>query len=448
MMNRAQHQMRGFLFLFGFLLLVILLENNHTVALSVPQVPWRHAFHTRSIGRNTVFGGGMLFWRLGSVNNNSEQNCFEIVDHSNVIDDILIEDAYRKAQESDEDWYAMIMSDMFGVESIDDRKKASGKFESVYVEREDDDTITSDQGLNSFCAGPNEMLKTSANSTLHGASRFTSMAGKDSRRTDERRHGTDDNSEEYCGERSSRVSFSKNKSRDFFSANDEMNPEGFAMLRFVDQRGRHKTIEVDALIELGYRWSDIQRLRSIAVEKIVKSGLQKPKRGIPRNWIVLSKSPEIDFIRKSAKLQRVTKDGSKRRPQSLPKEARQLPGSGGNIGIEIGERKRVSAFKQGSSDTFRSSTDDKFWMDVRTFTSYLRKEAQLRLSILGPSWSDAVKGESRWRLKIYKNWLVMINDAKRERPIRSKRRGRRRATTEVEGVRSKRGQGKKERRQR
>ena len=174
-----------------------------------------------------------------------------------------------------------------------------------------------------------------------------------------------------------------------------MNPEGIAMLRFVDQRGRHKTIEVDALIELGYRWSDIQKLRSIAVEKIVKSGLQKPKGGIPKNWIVLSKSPEIDFIRKSAKLQRVTKDGSKRRPQ-----LRQLPGSGGNIGIELGETKRVSASKKGSSDTFRSSTDDNFWMDVGTFTSYLRKEAQLRLSILGPSWSDAVKGESRWRLKI------------------------------------------------
>lgn len=216
MMNRAQHHMRGFLFPFGFLLLVILLGNNHVVSLSVPRVPLRHALHTRSIGRNTIFGGGMLFWRLGSVNNNSEQNFLGIVDHSNVIDDILIEDAYRKAQESDEDWYAMIMSDIFGVESIDDRKKANGKFESVYVEKEDDDTITSDEGLNSLCSGPNEMLKTSANSTIHGASRFTSIAGEDSRRTDERRHCTDDNSEEFCGERTSRVSFSKNKSRAFF----------------------------------------------------------------------------------------------------------------------------------------------------------------------------------------------------------------------------------------
>lgn len=108
----------------------------------------------------------------------------------------------------------------------------------------------------------------------------------------------------------------------------------------------------------------------------------------------------------------------------------------------------MSASKQGSSDAFDSSTDDNFWMDVGTFTSYLRKEAHLRLSILGPSWSDAVKGESRWRLKIYKNWLEMMNDPKRENAIRSKRRGRRRATTEIERVRSKRGTKRKRARQR
>ena len=64
-------------------------------------------------------------------------------------------------------------------------------------------------------------------------------------------------------------------------------------------------------------------------------------------------------------------------------------------------------------------------MDVETFTSYLQKEAQLRLLILGPSWSDAVKDESRWRLKIYKNWLaIVINYPKRGKPIRPKAMGK------------------------
>ena len=45
------------------------------------------------------------------------------------------------------------------------------------------------------------------------------------------------------------------------------------------------------------------------------------------------------------------------------------------------------------------------WMDLDTFRGFLRKEASFRLSILGPDWSDAVKGESRWRYKMYKSWL-------------------------------------------
>ena len=427
--------MGNFVLAFGIFLLVPLLGNNLTIALSLSQN--LHAVHHY----------GMLLSRERRLNKVTERNLSESLDHCDGVDNNLIEDAYRRAQESDEDWYSMIMSDILGIEESEDDKKASSKFESFYVEREEADAVSFDQGLNSFLAGPNETLMTSANSTILGASRFTLLTRENSSNTDGGRHDTKDSSEENGDDGTSTLFPSENDIRASLSANDGMAPKGIAMLRYVDQRGLQKTIEVDVLMDFGYRLSDIKKLRSTAVEKIVKLGLRKPKRGIPKNWIVLSRGPEIDFIRKSADVKRVTNDGSRRsRSHFLKKKARQLPDSERRVEIANGKRRKINAPKQGSRDTLDSSIDDDFWMDVGTFTSYLRKEAQLRLSILGPSWSEAVKDESRWRLEMYKNWLVMINDPKREKPIRSKRsRGRRRATTEMEEVRFKRRQGKRAR---
>ena len=440
-----------FLLIFGVALLVPFLGNHLTIALSTSASSrnpiLRHALHTHLKGRNYVYGEGMLLSRLGSMKKETERNLLENVDHSNNRHDD-IEDAHRKAQESDEDWYAMIMSDILGVEeSKDDTKKESGEVESSFVEREADDTVGFDQGINPFLAGPNKVHLTSSNSTSQGASdTIPSMMRKNSSRADEERYCIDDSSEENCDDGAFPLSLPQNKNRAPWAANDGMNQEGIVVLRYVDQRGLQKTIEVDVLMDLGYRLSDIQKLRGIAIDKIVKSGFQKPKGGVPKNWTVLSSSPEVevDFIRKSAKMKRESQDGSKcSRSQSPSNEARDLPGSGERIEIDIRKRRKMSVSKQGSSDSSSSRTNDNFWMDVGTFTSYLRKEAQLRLSILGPSWSDAVKDESRWRLKIYKNWLaIMINEPKRGKPMRSKRRGRprRATTTEVEGVRTKKRQ--------
>ena len=51
-----------------------------------------------------------------------------------------------------------------------------------------------------------------------------------------------------------------------------------------------------------------------------------------------------------------------------------------------------------------------FWMNLPTFRSFLRREAQMRLSVLGPRWSEAVKEESRWRLEVYRRWLRLFKN--------------------------------------
>lgn len=56
------------------------------------------------------------------------------------------------------------------------------------------------------------------------------------------------------------------------------------------------------------------------------------------------------------------------------------------------------------------SKSSSIWMDIPTFKQYLRTEAELRLAILGPDWEDWVKGESDWRLNLYKSWLDVVDN--------------------------------------
>lgn len=73
----------------------------------------------------------------------------------------------------------------------------------------------------------------------------------------------------------------------------------------------------------------------------------------------------------------------------------------------LAARERNLRFDQGS---FNGPQPNKFWMDLPTFKSFLRKEAQLRLKILGPDWTESVLDESRWRYDLYKTWLTMLDE--------------------------------------
>jgi hypothetical protein len=50
------------------------------------------------------------------------------------------------------------------------------------------------------------------------------------------------------------------------------------------------------------------------------------------------------------------------------------------------------------------------WMDMDTFRTLLRNEAELRLRILGDDWASTVKQESEWRLNLYKKWLWTLHN--------------------------------------
>ena len=59
-------------------------------------------------------------------------------------------------------------------------------------------------------------------------------------------------------------------------------------------------------------------------------------------------------------------------------------------------------------------------VDMDTFRDLLRKEAELRLRILGEDWKPTVKKESKWRLDLYKEWLWSLSEGVGEPAVESR----------------------------
>jgi len=75
-----------------------------------------------------------------------------------------------------------------------------------------------------------------------------------------------------------------------------------------------------------------------------------------------------------------------------------------------GQRRDILIDRGNFNDNDDNLPPNKFWMDLPTFRDFLRKEAQLRLKILGPDWKETVLDESRWRYDLYKTWLTMLDE--------------------------------------
>ena len=215
----------------------------------------------------------------------------------------------------------------------------------------------------------------------------------------------------------------------------------------MESRDQEQADYVEILLDLGYSVAETRRLGSFAVEEIVQSGLQRPKEGIPKRWIVQSDASESDmrhgFSNESNSIARIRKkEIRKGNPSNAGKRKSMNPSNTGRRRESHHRNRRKGGFSQVSGESFKNNRSDEFWMDAETFSSFLRKEAQFRLSILGPGWSEAVKGESQWRLQIYKKWLAMINKTETKKSNREARTGRyeRRSRTRQKG------RGRKERR--
>lgn len=195
-----------------------------------------------------------------------------------------------------------------------------------------------------------------------------------------------------------------------------------------------------ALTRLGYTSDEIAFLQPDALSLILEDEIAKPRRGVPPQWkvspsqkrvleddvriVTKERAKEILESSKTRKPPLVEDDRAETRRKSVREEEslggrRRIPTPGQDD--EARQRvRRIQEREQSPSTKLRPSPSkdrgdpprpvNPVWIDMDTFRDLLRKEAELRVRILGDDWKQTVKKESKWRLDLYKEWLWSLSE--------------------------------------
>ena len=242
--------------------------------------------------------------------------------------------------------------------------------------------------------------------------------------------------------------------RDRSKAKDDDNDDD-ALVQYTDMYDNVQRIPMSSLSKLGYTMKDVIKLQAGVLELIIEDEMPMPKDGLPGRWMVEGRDQkEVKILKKrksaaaasaststSNRSDSTRRDGSRKRSSDnededeVEDERMRTRGRGASRDRDRdrdrprsdrrrrGETKtrrkplsqRNSRRNDGDGDNNRDSNgreseSNSLWMDIPTFKQYLRREADLRLTILGPDWEDWVKGESDWRLNLFKNWLGVVEN--------------------------------------
>jgi len=330
-----------------------------------------------------------------------------------------IDELYRIAMEEDEEWYNEFVRDVLGEENIaitSSTKEESGdvlksgsesqsdsdpKRRVKKKEEEDshpemvvkEETVSSSPDIGEKLeeekeqAAPSEPLNAQVNTKI----------------------AEDENEEDRATD--------ENQTRE---SSIKTNPEDDVLVQYTDMYNNVQRVPMSVLSGLGYDMAGVARLQAAVLELIIDDEMSMPKEGLPRRWMVESRdSKEVKILKKRApvteknnmeddnrqsrksrtsrsRTEETRGDRRERQSQKVPDEQRR-------------GRSRPNK-KAGMDDGAMGGESSTLWMDIPTFKQYLRREADLRLMIIGPDWEDWVKGESDWRLKLYKNWLDVVEN--------------------------------------
>jgi hypothetical protein len=200
-----------------------------------------------------------------------------------------------------------------------------------------------------------------------------------------------------------------------------------------------------ALTRLGYVAEEVLFLQPDALSLILDDKIAKPRRGVPQQWKVSPSQKKVlqDDVRimtkdqakeilessKSKKqpqrtLERDQEVPKRRRPREEdedPKRRKRRPTAEQDAEARqrvrnIGEQQRRPNTEKKVRPTLSNDRGDPptpvnpVWVDINTFRDLLRREAEMRVRILGSDWKKTVKEESKWRLDLYKEWLWSLSD--------------------------------------
>ena len=351
-----------------------------------------------------------------------------------------IEELYQLAMKEDEEWYNSFIKDVLGENEVIenksndiikniDKKKNNGE-ENTMMQNQQDSKNSSkgwyvgqgqhqEQEQVKREERSKENMKRSKESNMDNKIDMTPKGGKNNSNNDIKQ---DDSitEQKFVEENQDNISSTNNNHNNNNNNKDE--EEDDFIINFVDMYNIEQKVPMSIMSRLGYRGADIVKLRAEVLELIIEDEIPIPndKVGVarvPRRWMVESKDDREVKILQKRKATSIQDDNE----NTIPHRGEKRRGPRGqyddiaekrrrNRSTDIRRRGRRQSKREREARNISSSRSSSFWMDIPTFKQYLRREAELRLSILGPDWEEWVKGESNWRLNLYEGWLELIED--------------------------------------
>jgi len=242
--------------------------------------------------------------------------------------------------------------------------------------------------------------------------------------------------------------------------NTAIEPEFVILYRDFYKQDRLQCVPLQALVVLGYTPEEIPFLQTDVLSLIIQDSIERPTRGIPPQWKISQSQYQVlkDDVRimyndeaqalllEKNKSRRTTTttttpshvggdkvetvlssrddtfgDINERKDAPLPQRQRRPSSSvldEPESNTSTRTRSRPPDRKQQQRPPVTASSSKRrpdpprnpLWMDIDTFRDLLKREAELRVRILGEGWSETIKRESSWRLRLYKEWLWNLHD--------------------------------------
>lgn len=187
----------------------------------------------------------------------------------------------------------------------------------------------------------------------------------------------------------------RERTNEYVVESSRKNKNDDLIVQFIDMNGDKRRIPFSILEGLGYTLSDVTILQAEVLELILEDDIPLPEKGLPNGWIISDfENKEVTILkRRHNQDTRLETERQSSRKRNRRKES-----------LVDRDRSRSRPISR------RNETSGSIWMDIPSFKNFLRREAEFRLSILGPDWEDWVRGESEWRLDLYKKWLNLLKD--------------------------------------
>lgn len=302
-----------------------------------------------------------------------------------------IDDLFQEAMKEDEDWYNSFVRDVLGEDKDIREKSIDAKKEKTSETNAFEPNVPLSSDYRKWKIGETEKDGTNEKDQVQPQASSSEQVDKFPNDTvASKRKGEDDGKPE---------SSSQESRHDIF-------------IQYEDMYGDTQRLPYSIFEKLGYRIPDLTKIQAEVLELIVEDNIPMPKRGIPERWIIQDpENKEVLILKKRQKsprredTERLSQGKMYRSKFDDDREVR----SNRKV-VEMKDQPRKRRIKKSQRSMRSNEKLDSIWMDISSFKNYLRREAEFRLSILGPEWEDWVKGESQWRLDLYKKWLDLVED--------------------------------------